>query len=352
MSGRTQRGIITVVFLRGRLSIRTVLWLGNHYRRLLAVFLALVGPRVSYRLTELGARLLYRLLSPLRTRCEAQCSVVLGGMARNVDIPRIAERSFINRVWNLTDLMLASRWLRADTYRRYGGRVPDPFLGQLEAAQRRSQPVILLSAYYGSFDLLPVFLGYNGIRASVVYLPHGNAGFDEYRRRVRGQSGCEMVPIDNAAARLSEVLGRGGTVALIADHHSLSRGMPVTFLGQPTKASRTVGLLAWRYSADVVVAGIRRRGEGFRFHIVISDVVRHGEWAGHDDAVGFVTKRYLGALESLILDDPTQYLWGYARWGEAFARIAAANLEQERRRPPRPASAPARGVCDRQPQSN
>ncbi len=300
--------------------VRTVLRLGNVHRRLLGVFFLVIGPRLAYRLTGWGARLLYGLLDPLRARSEAQCRAALSERVPDEDIPLIAQQSFVNRARNLTDMMLASRLLRASSFHRYGGRIPQPFLSDQLERQRHSQPTILLTAYYGPFDLLPIFLGYNGIRAAALYLPHGNLGFDAYRRKIRGQSGCEMVPVGDAAVRLGEVLSGGGTVALVADHHVEKRGMPVKFLGIETKALRSVGLLAWRYKADVVVAGIRRLDETFRFELVVPDVVRHTEWEGHSDPVAFVTDRYLRALEGLVLDDPTQYLWGYARWGEEFAR--------------------------------
>ncbi len=300
------------------------MWLGNLHRRVLAVFFAAIGPRLAYRITGCGSLLLYRLLDPIRIRSEAQCRAALHARVPPEEVPRIAAQAFVNRARNLTDLMLASRLLRAGTWERYGGRIPEPFLGDLLEAQRRRQPTILLTAYYGSFDLLPIFLGYNGIRATVVYLPHSNRGYDAYRRKIRGQSGCEMAPVASAAARLGQVLGEGGMVALVADHHVPDRGMPVTFLGLPTKALRSVGLLAWRYEADVVVAAIRRWNDTFRFGIIVSDVVNHEEVAGHDDPVAFVTQRYLHAFERLILEDPTQYLWAYARWGEEHARQASA----------------------------
>jgi KDO2-lipid IV(A) lauroyltransferase len=196
----------------------------------------------------------------------------------------------------------------------------------MRAARQRGQSVILLSAYYGPFDLLPVFLGYNGIPAAVVYLPHANAAYDAYRRRIRACSGCELVPVERAVQRLPQILAGGGAIALVADHQAERRGLPIQFLGLPTTAQRTVGLLAWRYDADVVVAGIRRLGEAFRFEIEVADVIKRPAWADRADPIAYVTERYVGALERLILRDPTQYLWGYARWGEELAQQLTAEL--------------------------
>ncbi len=287
---------------------------------MLGVYFAVLGPRTAYALSAWLARWLYRLLPPLRTRSAAQCRAALGASVAAADVPGIAEQAFVHRVWNLTDLLLAHRCLHPGTYLRHGGRIPEPRLTELLAAQARGQPAILLTAYYGPFDLLPVFLGFNGVRAAAVYLPHANAHFDACRRRIRARSGCELVPIERASTRLSEILRAGGTIALVADHHAERRGLPGTFLGLPTRVPKSVGLLAWRFDADVVVAGIRRTRRPFHFEIDVIEVFKSKDWAGQPDPVSYITARYLRGLEQLILRDPTQYLWGQARWGEELAR--------------------------------
>lgn len=293
-----------------------IMRLNNLHRRLLVVLFAVSGPRFAYAFTAFFAKTLYRTLDPLRSRSEAQARAALGSTRYADRINQIAEEAFIQRMWNLTDLLLTDRFLHPGTFARYGGQVPEPFLGRLLSAQRRGQPAILLTAYYGSFDLLPVFVGFNGVRSSTVYLPHRNPGFDTFRRRIRGRSGLEMIPLPEAHQRVGEVLEAGGTVALVADHHADRKGLPVTFLGLPTRAIRSVGLLAWRYKADVVVAGIRRVDRQFRFEILVRDVILNGDWAAESDPVEYITHRYLKALEEMILEDPTQYLWAYPRWGK------------------------------------
>ena len=297
-----------------------ILWLANFHRRLLAFYCAIMGPRRAYAITGRLARYLYRLLTPVRARSEAQCRAALGARVPPAAVPALAEQSFVHRVWNLTDLWLAERLLHPGTHERYGGRIPEPYRSDLLSAQQRGQPVILVSAYYGPFDLLPIFLGYNGVRAGVVYQSHANPDFDVQRRHIRARSGCELVSVDEALVRLPALLAAGGTIAIVADHHAQRRGLPVTFLGLPTRAVRSVGLLAWRYDADVVVAGIRRVRESFRFSIDVVDVFKQPSWRSAADPVRYITERYLRGLETLVLRDPSQYLWGYARWGEETAQ--------------------------------
>ena len=295
---------------------RGLIALSDLYRRVLAAFLGVIAPAAAYALLATLARTLYRLFDPLRQRSEAQCRAALGDRYGADEVSRIARQAFVHRAWNLVDLMLALRLIRRSTFDRRGGRIPEPYLSLLRDAQRRRQPVILLTAYYGPYDLLPLFLGFNGIRAGAIYRPHRNLAFDAERQAVRGGSGCVLIPDHEAVARLPRLLEEGDTVAILADHHAARHGVPATFLGLPTAASRAVGILAERYAATVAVAGVRRRGP-LRFEVVVTDFFGPSAWREADDAVVYITQRYLAGLERMILADPTQYLWAHARWNDA-----------------------------------
>ena len=301
-----------------RFLVQTLVRLGNAYRWCLIAFCRIVGPRAAYGLLETPARWLYALFDPIRQRCETQCRAALGGSMLDAAIRRIARESFVHRYRNLIDLMLADRMIRRSNYAHYGGRIPEPYRGLLLAAHARRRPIILLTAYYGPYDLLPLFLGYNGVLAGAVYRRHPNADYDAFRRQTRGRSGCELVPVEQAIVRMPQILEAGGAVAILADHHTERRGVPVTFLGQPTGASRAVGLLATQYDAVVGVAAIRRLREPFRFEIVVSDLFGSDAWRGAGDAVEYVTRRYVRAIEDIIAGDPSQYLWTHSRWGDEW----------------------------------
>lgn len=201
-------------------------------------------PRAAYRLTGLLAQWRTDRWTSFGNRLRRSAAPHWVRIWRSQDVSRIAESSFVHRVWNLTDLMLADRHLQARTAGRFGGQVPQPYLKMLLDAQQRRHPVILLTAYYGrsiscpcSWDTTgfgPVScIGPTAIRTST-HIASGSEGAWQLR----------MIPVDRAASRLSQILDAGGTVAILADHHAERRGVPVTFLGVPTMAMRSVALLA------------------------------------------------------------------------------------------------------------
>ncbi len=274
-----------------------------------------IGPRAAYRVTAVLADWLNRLMPELSARAVRQLRQSLGESWTDAQLERLAAESLRHRLWNLTDLHLTPRWLTPRSYRRLGGAMPEPYLARTLAAQRRGQPALLLTAYFGSFDLLPVLLGYNGITAAIVYRRHRNTAFDRFRDRVRTISGSTLIPLENALVEVPRVLERGGTVAMLVDQPEPARGIDVEFLGRPLRVNRAVGVLAVRHGADVAVAGLARRG-AFRFDFRVSDVIDHTDWLREADPVAYVTRRYVGALERLVRDAPAQYLWLQERWRE------------------------------------
>lgn len=316
--------------MKARWLIRGLDYAANVHRLGLAVIFAVIGPRAAYAITRNLATLLYRLLPPLQWRSEGQCSAALErtGLA-SAQIRRIAAEAFVQRVLNNTDLLLAPRWLGPRTFRRFGGILPGDKLNLLLDAQQRRHPLIFVSAYCGPFDLLPLLLGYNGIRAAVIYRPHANPHFDAYRAGVRGRGGFELIPTEQVISRIPEILERGGAVSVLGDIYDEKRGIPVQFLGLPTRVSKLVGLLAGRYGAHIVVAGLRRVRGRFEFEFHLVDIIEGEKWMAEDgERIAAITQRYMTGLEQLVLANPEQYLWMHAAWGEETAQRLTREAEQ------------------------
>lgn len=163
-------------------TLRGFVRLANLQRSLLGIIFGIAGPRAAYGFMNLFGRLLYRLLDPVRILSEAQCVAALRGRATPATARRIAARGFIHRLWNLADLLLARRYLRNRPPEALGGRIPPVHLKRLQEGQRQRSPIILLTAYYGPYDLLPIFLGHNDLHAHVLYRPHPNASYDALRQ--------------------------------------------------------------------------------------------------------------------------------------------------------------------------
>ena len=287
------------------------------YRPILTRFLNLIGPRLTYALYAILARITYACIEPIRTRSESQCAAALASDFDERTIKTIAKQAFINRTLNLADLILASKRINARNYAHHGGDIPEPYKQKLLTAAENKTPVILITSYVGPYDLLPLFLGYNNLTPTAVYKPHPDPNFDAFRQHVRTKSGCKLVPIQNALTEIPKTLETGGQVAILADQHDESKNsIPATFLNQPTRASKTIPLLAQQYKAAIAVAAIHRTRKPLHFEIIIADYFDAAPWNNAPNHNQYIADRYLTALEKIIHADPTQYLWANPRWNK------------------------------------
>lgn len=291
---------------------RWVVRAGDAQRALLSVIYAIIGPRAAYAVSDACARTMLVLLPNIREQIEVELRAALPQLSRH-ERRKLATLAFVHRLRNLADLLLASRLLHARTYRRFGGELGPADRAGIADAADQSRPIVFVTGYCGPFDLLPIYLGLNGVRLTVVYRHHTVAGFDRLRRRIRAISGCELVAVEHAASATEEALSAGRAVAVVADNADDPRGVPVEFLGKTIRAARTVGLLAARHDAEVVVAGIRRTGDPFHVRIATMDSIKPPAWRGEPEPVAYITRRVFGALDRIIREAPEQYLWEPSR---------------------------------------
>ena len=101
---------------------------------------------------------------------------------------------------------------------------------------------------------------------------------------------------------------------MLADQDAGQRGMFVNFFGRPASTHKAIALLAIEHQAPVVVGVARRIGPRFQYEIRCADIIEPGEFTGGADDARLLTQRYTSALEELIRQDPTQYLWLHRRW--------------------------------------
>jgi KDO2-lipid IV(A) lauroyltransferase len=110
------------------------------------------------------------------------------------------------------------------------------------------------------------------------------------------------------------VLQSNRTLSFLADQDAGQRGLYVDFFGRPASTHKAIALLAIEHKAPVAVGVARRIGPGFRYEIRCEDVIDPIDLAGTADDVRILTQRFTSALERLIRQDPTQYLWLHRRW--------------------------------------
>jgi KDO2-lipid IV(A) lauroyltransferase len=175
-------------------------------------------------------------------------------------------------------------------------------------------PIILLTGHYGNWELAGYLFGLFGFPTYSVARTLDNPYLDRFLRTFRERTGQKLIPKAGGYDQILEVLQSGRALSMLADQDAGQRGMFVEFFGRPASTHKAIALLAIEHQAPVVVGVTRRIGPGFRYEIRSADVIEPAEFSGTAADAWLLTQRYSTALETLIRQDPTQYLWLHRRW--------------------------------------
>ena len=177
-----------------------------------------------------------------------------------------------------------------------------------------SRPLIVLTGHYGNWELAGYLFGMFGVPTVAVARTLDNPYLERYLRAFRERTGQSLIPKTGGFDQMVEVLQNNRALTFLADQDAGQRGLFVDFFGQPASTHKAIALLAIEHQAPVAVGVARRIGPGFRYEIRCEDVIDPAELSGTADDVRILTQRFTSALERLIRQDPTQYLWLHRRW--------------------------------------
>jgi KDO2-lipid IV(A) lauroyltransferase len=196
------------------------------------------------------------------------------------------------------------------------------------------KPAIILTGHYGNWELAGYVFGLFGFPTYAVARTLDNPYLERFLREFRERTGQRLIPKSGGYDQIVEVLSTGKPLSMLADQDAGPRGLFVDFFGRPASTHKAIALLAIEHEVPVIVGVARRIGPGFRYEIRCADIIEPGELTGTVDDSRLLTQRYTSALEELIRQDPTQYLWLHRRWKnqpQARAPRASAMASHDRR---------------------
>jgi Kdo2-lipid IVA lauroyltransferase/acyltransferase len=192
------------------------------------------------------------------------------------------------------------------------------------------RPLIFLTGHYGNWEMAGYVFGLFGFPTVAVARTLDNPYLERYLKSFRERTGQQLIPKSGGFDQMVEVLKNNRALSFLADQDAGQRGLYVDFFGRPASTHKAIALLAIEYQAPVIVGVARRIGPGFRYEFFCEDVIDPAELAGTADDVRLLTQRYTSALERLIRQGPTQYLWLHRRWKhqpQSRSKKAAATAE-------------------------
>jgi len=159
----------------------------------------------------------------------------------------------------------------------------------------------------------------------VIFRPLDNAAADAWVQQTRERYGLKLLSRKSGFQEATRILRRQGIVGVLPDQNAGDQGALTLFFDRVCSTSELPGLLASKFSADLVVLYPRYHGF-WRVELNLDHLPHDGTAENATVALNRHIERLLGGDENLC----ASWLWGHQRWKNQDAPGRRLRLEQKR----------------------
>ncbi|HIP24180.1 MAG TPA: hypothetical protein EYG79_11395 [Rhodobacteraceae bacterium] len=182
---------------------------------------------------------------------------------------------------------------------------PDAF-AEIEAAQAKGQPVILVSGHFGQWEAVRVMLARAGMPSASIYRESSNPIFERHFAKAMsiGSSGLFRTGL-KGMRNMMKHLRAGGVITVLLDQR-VNEGKPLDFMGIPALSSPVMAELAVKTGALLIPIYALLDDQG-AVHIKLEPALKH------EDPV-MMTQKINDSLSAQVQAHPEQWYWLHNRW--------------------------------------
>lgn len=251
-------------------------------------------------------RLVYRLDRQYAARLRENLAIS-GIAAGGRDYARLLDASVAEAGKAATELLIA--WLRPPEEVRALTR---ECVGweHVENALARGKGIIFVTPHLGGYDIAGRYLA-SKLPITIMFRPPKLSWVAKLMTEGRRDPNATLAPADRSGVRLllKTLKGRGNALILPDQAPSQGEGVWVDFFGRPAYTMTLIGRLHEATGAEVLMFFGERLAKGRGFRVWIRPLA---EPLAAD--AGVAARQINAAVEALIRQCPSQYLWSYNRY--------------------------------------
>ena len=211
---------------------------------------------------------------------------------------------------NFTDVLVESFKMLSRNPKLIPSRVKILNPELLSNYQKAGRSIVAVSSHYGNWEWMGVGLPtLTGIRCLLTYKPLSSPMMERLMKEVRQLNGGELVSMQQTFRAVSS--SKTPVLSLLISDQAPhpENAYWTNFLHQDTPVFMGAERIAKATNSVVVFIAMRREKRGFytlEFHELTKDPKSEKEFA--------ITEMHVRALEKLIFEDPSNWLWTHKRW--------------------------------------
>jgi len=180
----------------------------------------------------------------------------------------------------------------------------------LDKIRDSKKPVIFVSGHFSNYELMTLQIVKTDIPLSAVYRPLNNVFMRMVQDKIRNKYiSKNYIPKGVAGTRkLLKYFKKGSSIAIMIDQR-VSEGEKIKFFNHDAYTTTIPAQFSKKYKCEIVPIYIERLG-GIKFKIKINKPMKFK----NEDSINKITTDLNLWLESMVLKNPSQWIWTHNRW--------------------------------------
>lgn len=186
----------------------------------------------------------------------------------------------------------------------------------LERALDKKKGVILFSAHFGNWELVPLILSRQlNQKVNSVAREMNNPLVEKKVQQFRKYMGSELIYKRNSMRTILKRLEKNGIVYLLIDHNTIVReGVFVNFFGKPASTVTSVSQLHLKKAIPIVPVFIHYEKEKIVLELLEEIDAASTSTGNQKEDILQLTQRCTSIIEEKIRQYPEQWFWFHNRW--------------------------------------
>lgn len=202
--------------------------------------------------------------------------------------------------------------LNRDSVQRYV-RIDD--IERWQQAVNRPGGAIIVTAHFGSWELLAYAQGLYGRPVTIVHKSFPNPMVDHIVNHIRSRAGTRHLRKKRAAREALRALREGALLVTPIDQNQKRQdGVFVTLFGIPACTTPGPARLAMRTGAPIVPAFLVRDGESDQHRLIVLPDIEVAQTGDRERDIAATMQRCSDVVERMLLNYPEQWIWFHRRW--------------------------------------
>ncbi len=267
----------------------------------------LCSRRVCYHIAQTAGALLSFVDRDRYQIALSNLEVAFGGAFSLEQRRKMARESFQHFARTMVDLL----WSPRLTQENFSQFIELQNFGETARDTGPERCLMIACYHYSNFEWLSLACGFLDLKGTIISQEFKNPSLDPIFKKLREQSGHELVPRDRGIMRLYKVLRRKGRTALLVDLTvPPSQGaVAINCFGLKTSITSAHAWLHERTGVPIVPAHCEPLANG-RYRLVFHQKIANTAEMTHQE----IAQACWNSFEPYVRKNPTPWLWMYKHW--------------------------------------